>query len=506
MRIERYITLFVSTPCAMSTITKLESEFRSALLGLAVGDALGVPVEFTSRATRQRDPVTGMRAFGTHHQPAGTWSDDASLTFCLAEALAAGYSVRGLAVKCVRWVDEQFWTPHGRVFDIGITTREALSKLKKQASTSSPLVGGRDEMSNGNGALMRILPLAFYQEQASMVDRFQLIADASAITHGHVRSAVACFLYLETARCLRQGLNPASAYAHLCQTAQTQLAELHIPDAEIKHFKRVLGGALATLPESAIASSGYVVHTLEAALWCLLRHDTYSATVLAAVNLGEDTDTTGAVVGGLAGLYYGEEMIPEEWLGVLVRRADIEDLAHRTAIRCMPLTRPLANSYWATPQVLGCEYPGDLDPEKARFKLTSLLQAGITDFYDLTEVHELAPYEDLLQTLAVEHGVKVFYYRFPIRDVSVPDPATLEAVLKALGTSVTAGRKAAVHCWGGVGRTGTVIGCHLVRAQQLTGAEALARIDEEWQGVAKRDRKPHSPETTAQCRLVEEFR
>ena len=119
MRIERYITLVVSTPWAMSTITKLESEFRSALLGLAVGDALGVPVEFTSRATLQRDPVTGMLAFCTHHQPAGTWSDDASLTFCLAEALAAGYSVRGLAARCVRWVDEQFWTPHGRVFDIG---------------------------------------------------------------------------------------------------------------------------------------------------------------------------------------------------------------------------------------------------------------------------------------------------------------------------------------------------------------------------------------------------
>ena len=94
----------------------LESQFRSALLGLAVGDALGVPVEFQSRAARRPDPVTGMRAYGTHHQPAGTWSDDASLTFCLAEALADGYSVRRLADYCARWYEKAFWTPHGRVF------------------------------------------------------------------------------------------------------------------------------------------------------------------------------------------------------------------------------------------------------------------------------------------------------------------------------------------------------------------------------------------------------
>lgn len=478
---------------------------RSALLGLAVGDALGVPVEFSSRAARAQDPVTGMRAYGTHQQPAGTWSDDASLTFCLAETLAIGYTVQGLAANCVRWYDDQFWTPHGRVFDIGITTREAIYCLKKQAPGASPLVGGRDEMSNGNGALMRILPLAFYQEHAPLAARFELIAHASAVTHGHVRSAVACFLYLEMAGYLRQGLNPAQAYTHLCQKAPAQLAELSIPQAEVKQFKQVLSGNLAVLPESAIASSGYVLHTLEAAIWCLLQHETYAATVLAAVNFGEDTDTTGAVVGGLAGLYYGEAAIPEAWLQVLARRADIEDLAHRAAIECAPLSRPLPNSYWATNQVLGSEYPGDLNLEKARVKLTALLQAGITDFFDLTEVHELAPYEAQLRAVAAEQGVQARYHRFPIQDVSVPEPVILEAVLAALTTSVAAGRKAAVHCWGGVGRTGTIIGCYLVRAQQLTGVVALARIARAWQGVEKNHRVPRSPETAAQCRLVENF-
>ncbi|HEX8326599.1 MAG TPA: ADP-ribosylglycohydrolase family protein [Hymenobacter sp.] len=489
-------------------INKLESEIRSALLGLAVGDALGVPVEFTSRQNRQRDPVMGMRAYGTHHQPAGTWSDDASLTFCLAEALAEKlYSVRQLADNCVRWVEEGFWTPQGRVFDIGITTREALNKLKKQGKNASPLVGGKDEMSNGNGALMRILPLAFYHSGHDLQARFQLIREASAITHGHVRSAIASFLYLEMAGHTRQGLAPPAAYARLCAQAPAQLAELSIAEKELAHFQRILGGELMNLPESAIASSGYVVHTLEAAFWCLLKYDTYAATVLAAVNLGEDTDTTGAVVGGLAGICYGEKAIPAAWLDVLVRRTDIEHLAHRMAQACAPasLPRPIPNSYWATEQVLGAEYPGDKDLVKAKAKITALLAAGITDFYDLTEAHELTSYEPLLEELASAKGIDITYQRYPIKDVDVPDSATLEAVLSALADTVHAGRKAAVHCWGGVGRTGTILGCYLVRAQNLSGSQALARIAQEWQGVEKQNRKPNSPETAAQCRMVETF-
>lgn len=307
----------------------LETKLRAALLGLAVGDALGVPVEFQSRAARRQDPVVHMRAYGTHHQPAGTWSDDASLTFCLAEAIADGYTVGKLAENCCRWYYKNFWTPHGFVFDIGITTREALQKLK--ANPDLILAGGTDEYSNGNGALMRILPLAFYQEQAQPAARFQLIREASAVTHGHIRSAVACWLYLEMARHLRAGLAPAEAYARLCAEAPAQLRELRVPESEIAQFDYLLTGQLADLPVQVIRSGGYVLHTLEASLWCLLRHETYAETVLAAVNLGDDTDTTGAVTGGLAGLCYGEAAIPPEWLQVLARRPDIEDLAHRMA-------------------------------------------------------------------------------------------------------------------------------------------------------------------------------
>ncbi|UOQ64465.1 ADP-ribosylglycohydrolase family protein [Hymenobacter volaticus] len=275
--------------------TILESQLRAALLGLAVGDALGVPVEFQSRTARRQDPVVHMRAYGTHNQPAGTWSDDASLTFCLAEAIADGLTVGKVAENCCRWYYQNFWTPHGVVFDIGITTREAINRLR--ADSDLLLAGSTDEYSNGNGSLMRILPLAFYQPEAPLTERFALISDVSAVTHGHVRSAIACFLYLEMARHLLAGLAPTAAYAQLCSEAPAQLYQLKIAAREADQFERILSGRLPNMAVTAINSGGYVMHTLEAAFWCLLRHDTFAETVLAAVNLGDDTDTTGAVVG-----------------------------------------------------------------------------------------------------------------------------------------------------------------------------------------------------------------
>ncbi|MET4106109.1 ADP-ribosylglycohydrolase family protein [Hymenobacter sp. UYP22] len=313
----------------MTTDFAREAQVRAALLGLAVGDALGVPVEFQSRAARRQDPVVHMREYGTHHQPAGTWSDDASLTFCLAQAIADGFSIGKVAEYSRRWYYENLWTPHGRVFDIGITTREALSRL--QSNPNLIRAGNTDEYSNGNGALMRILPLAFYQEDAPLAERFELIQQVSAVTHGHIRSAVACLLYLEVARHLRAGLKPAQAYTELRRQAPAQLSALNIPAHEADKFERIFSGRLPDVAITAIDSGGYVMHTLEASLWCLLRHETYAETVLAAVNLGDDTDTTGAVAGGLAGLYYGEAAIPPEWRQVLARRADIEQLARQFA-------------------------------------------------------------------------------------------------------------------------------------------------------------------------------
>jgi ADP-ribosyl-[dinitrogen reductase] hydrolase len=312
---------------------------RAALLGLAVGDALGVPVEFIGRAARRRDPVTGLRGYGTHHQPAGTWSDDSSLTFCLAETLATvGFDPADAARRFVNWQDENYWTAHGRVFDIGIATAEALQRIRRGVA---PLqAGGRDEYSNGNGSLMRILPLVFTIKDWPISERFRAVREISSITHAHIRSVIACFVYVEMARQLLNGLAVAKAFAEMQRLVNSFFqAEGIGSELELRQFHRILENPygdyfikpLIDYSEAEIKSSGYVVHTLEAALWCLLQYDTYAATVLAAVNLGDDTDTTGAVVGGLAGLAYGEAGIPAEWLAGLARRADIEDLAQRLA-------------------------------------------------------------------------------------------------------------------------------------------------------------------------------
>jgi atypical dual specificity phosphatase len=169
------------------------------------------------------------------------------------------------------------------------------------------------------------------------------------------------------------------------------------------------------------------------------------------------------------------------------------------------LPRPLPNSYWATPLLLASEYPGAPTDAAAIPKLDALLAAGIRDFYDLTETHELVPYEALLRERSTHAGLapgSIRYRRLPVRDLDLPSAERLVEVLALLAESAAAGRPAVVHCWGGIGRTGTIVGCHLVQQHGLSGAEALVYIAREWQTVAKRDRAPRSPETDAQIAFV----
>ena len=174
-----------------------------------------------------------------------------------------------------------------------------------------------------------------------------------------------------------------------------------------------------------------------------------------------------------------------------------------------PAPRPLPNSYWATPLLLACEYPGAREEADAAHRLDTLLAAGIRDFYDLTVADEpLQPYEALLRERAAHLGIaaeSVRVRRFPIPDVSVPTAKRLEEVLAALADSAAAGRRAVVHCWGGIGRTGTVVGCHLRQQYGLSGDEALARIAKEWKGVEKSHRVPRSPETEEQAAFVRNY-
>jgi len=311
-----------------------------ALLGVAVGDALGVPVEFIPRKGLLNEPVTGMRAFGTHRQPMGTWSDDSALTFCLAEMLSKGYDLQDLAKRFVMWKEDAYWSAHGEVFDIGIATSAAIYSLGKGIAPT--LAGGGDENSNGNGSLMRILPLLFYIRKMPIAERFRIISDVSSLTHRHIRSVISCFIYLDMARQLLEGKDKWTAYENMSGEVNAFLLNNPIcSQQEIDKFHRFLGNPVGDYEikpvyeyeEEEISSSGYVLSTLEASFWCLMKTDSYHDAVLKAVNLGSDTDTTAAVTGGLAGLLYGSQNIPAEWLEVLVRKADIEDLAARLALK-----------------------------------------------------------------------------------------------------------------------------------------------------------------------------
>lgn len=309
---------------------------RDILFGVAVGDALGVPVEFKERNIIAQDPVTDMRGYGTHDQPPGTWSDDSSLTFCLAEMLCKGYDLNDLGRRFIDWREHNYWTPHGFAFDIGFATSDAISDLLRG---KSPFTTGRvDEQSNGNGSLMRILPLALYIRNLPIEQRYQRTKEISAVTHAHIRSVIACFIYLEYALLLMQGKEKFEAYESMKEVVNPFLQENAIcSQTELDKFHRVLENPLGIYevkpvyeyPENEILGSGYVLHSLEASLWCLLTSNTYEETVLKAVNLGKDTDTTGAIAGGLAGLLYGYEAIPVNWVQQLARTADIEDLAQR---------------------------------------------------------------------------------------------------------------------------------------------------------------------------------
>lgn len=293
-------------------------------MGVCVGDALGLPVQFYSRQARVDYPVTGMGGYGTFGLPPGTWSDDSSLTLCLAEALCDGFDLGAIAHNFVCWRYDGYWTPFEQAFDVGGTTNQAMSRLRDGVPPTES--GGTGEWSNGNGSLMRILPMAFRYKTVDFPELVREVHLCSSITHAHLRSQIACGIYISIAICLLEGLEPKAAYLEGIERVKPIYAEEKY-SIDLPLFDRVFNGDIETLPMTEISSSTYVIHTIEAALWCLLTTSSFSEALLKAVNLGDDTDSVGAVTGGLAGIYYGFDSIPSEWLEVVARKDDIVELA-----------------------------------------------------------------------------------------------------------------------------------------------------------------------------------
>ncbi|SHL34057.1 ADP-ribosylglycohydrolase [Anaerocolumna jejuensis DSM 15929] len=311
-----------NNPIKVEKTNDLRNKLNGGLFGFCIGDALGVPVEFSSREERQMDPVNEMRAYGTHHQPFGTWSDDTSLMLCLIEAINHGYSIKSVADNFVKYYTKGYLTPYGEVFDIGISTRIAIEKL--HAGINPIECGGKAESDNGNGSLMRILPLAFYGRNMNAGDLIKMIEEVSALTHAHKRSKLACIFYTVYAIQIISGNNKKDAYEITINFITDNCSEKY--SDEFGNYKSILSREVLKYNVSQIKSSGYVIDTLEAVLWSFLISDNYKDAVLKAVNLGGDTDTIAAIAGGLAGIYYGFDSIPDKWVQGIVRKEELYDI------------------------------------------------------------------------------------------------------------------------------------------------------------------------------------
>ncbi len=290
--------------------------YRGCLLGLACGDAVGTTVEFRPRGSFT--PVTDMVGGGPFRLKPGDWTDDTSLALCLAASLTecGEFDASDQMDRFVRWMDEGYYSSTGECFDIGVTTSTALRAYQR---TGAPYSGSPDPHAAGNGSIMRLapVPMWFHPDLARAV---RFAGESSRTTHGAAECVDACKLY---AAMLHQALSGSAKDAIL----RDPFSGLDVAPPLSPSIQAIADGAYFDKGEDEISGSGYVVHSLEAALWCFNTTNTYRDAILRAVNLGDDADTTAAVCGQIAGAYYGVQGIPAGWLDRLAMREEIDQLA-----------------------------------------------------------------------------------------------------------------------------------------------------------------------------------
>lgn len=294
---------------------------KDGIIGLIVGDALGVPVEFAYKEELEKNPVVNMRGYGAWPVPKGTWSDDSSMTLATMGSIAnkQGIDYDDIMNEFCKWHFKGKYTQDGS-FDIGATISKALDRFIDGAPAIE--CGGTGERDNGNGSLMRILPLAFMKN----ID-YETIEDISALTHAHKRSKIACVLYVEMARSMME--NDLTIKEHV-DVASDKIKKYYKGSDELEHFKRIFNHDYS----EGVSAKGYVITTFESVMYSLENTDNFRDAVLKAVNLGRDTDTVGAICGGLAGIYYGLEKIPVDWLNDIRDLDKVEALCERYGAFC----------------------------------------------------------------------------------------------------------------------------------------------------------------------------
>ena len=269
-----------------------------------------------------------MEEYGTHYQPKGTWSDDTSMVLATMKGIVnddyLSLDYKKIMNNFLLWKDKAQFTPFNKVFDIGNATSYALSIYQQHLydNDADNVICGTGEInSNGNGSLMRIIPIVLYLDCANINYKderfFEIIKTVSSMTHSHIYSIFGCYIYSVYMIELLKSKDKFEAYQTLQEYLQLMTKDNDNFSEVKKIYNRVINGELLKLKEKEIRSSGYVVDSLEAALWSVLTSNSFEESVLKAVNLGEDTDTIGALAGGLAGIIYGEYKIPEKWINSL---------------------------------------------------------------------------------------------------------------------------------------------------------------------------------------------
>lgn len=496
---------------------------RGCLIGLAIGDALGAAVEF--KPPGSFEPVKGYRAGGPHGLDPGEWTDDTSMALALADSITqVGWDPNDQARRYVSWWREGTYSVNGGCFDIGNTTAAALHRFQKSNDATSS--GDPSPRASGNGSIMRLAPVPI-RYLNYMTDQIQqlatLAAESSLPTHASPQCLSACRYMALVLAGLMHGLDRDEVLSADWGPLEKlrKLEPLH-PEVEA-----VASGSFRQLQPPAIQGSGYVVKSLEAALWAFHAAQDFQEAVLKAVNLGDDADTTGAVCGQFAGAYWGESGIPNEWRDGLARRDMIEKalagLTGETPV--FPRRRknqfflpqptskpPTVRSYWVIEgKFLAGAYPGSPDRTKHRKRIEELWAAGMRTFINLVEEDEtnnsgkpFHRYDDVLRELAQETGEKVAHLRFPVRDLSVPSLDAMRSILDAIDLSLEADRPVYLHCFGGVGRTGTAVCCWLLRHAVAKPHDVIQTLHELRQTDHQtKDRK--APESSAQISFVKEW-
>ena len=521
-------------------VTTARDRAVGALLGLACGDAVGTTLEFQARGTFDAiDDMVGGGPFGLRP---GEWTDDTSMALCLAESVLdrGDLDPADQMHRYLRWRTDGYLSSNGRCFDIGTTVS---SQLARFARSGDPIAADVDEEAAANGSLMRLapVPIRWHADPAVAAERS---GESSRPTHPARRPVDACRVLGAMTAALVAGEPAGDVFA----AGFWRFGELH------PQVSAVVAGSWQGKDASQVRGSGFCVDALEAAIWAVAGAADFRDAILRAANLGDDADTTAAIAGQLAGARWGASGIPAEWRGKVVLRDRIEAMAGRlfdagrtaaaagrtgatgqsgdtsangqtgdTEDTRSPSNAPpmpastagivdeavaasrwqhdaFLHAWWVEPgAVLAGEYPGDRQRHVAAQKVNLLVDHGVRSFVDLTDADDgLDPYAAVIDEVAVARGLDLRRHHAPIPDLGVVEDDVYDTTVATIRDEQQRG-VVYIHCWGGVGRTGTVAGCLLVDAG-LAPDDVGARLADLRIGTRKAERP--CPETDAQLAVV----